>query len=135
MGPMNEAALCVPDVFAKEAHGIAFLQIVDPWCELYVVLYEHRLAGREPNDNSLVRTARAVVAEYPRHDTLALDLNVASALLECLRDRSCIDGRQFPGRVTAGDTQHRDDQHNQNDFHRYIIRRSLLLLLFNSLSK
>jgi len=93
MSPVNQSTLRVPNVFAKKADGVAFFKIVDAWGEFDVVLDERGLSRLEPNYESLVWRAGSIIGENLHHDAFALDLNIASLLLECFCDGSGVAGR------------------------------------------
>ncbi len=86
MSPVNEAALCVPNVLSKKANHIALLQIINTRCKVDVVLDEDRLCRRYPYDKTLMAAPGLVVGQYPRYHTFALDLDIAGTLLERAHD-------------------------------------------------
>jgi len=54
MRPVHQAALSVPNILAEKGDRITFLQIVDAWSKLDVVLDKDGLPGREAHNKSLV---------------------------------------------------------------------------------
>lgn len=93
VGPVDEAALGVPDILAEESDRVPFLQTINTRCEFDVVLDQDRPAGCESQDEPLMGRTFRVVRQDPRYDALALDLNIASALLGCTIDRRVAYGR------------------------------------------
>ena len=87
MSPVNEAALCVPNVLSKKANHIALLQIINTRSKVDIVLDEDRLCRRYPYDKSLMAASGIVIGQDPRYHTFALDLNIACTLLERTHDR------------------------------------------------
>lgn len=77
MGPVDESALLVPDIFSGEAHSITDTKIADPRGNVRVVLNENGLPIRQPNYEALVRQAGVVIPEYAIYDPTATYLYVA----------------------------------------------------------
>ncbi len=101
MSPVNEAALCVPNVLSKKANHIALLQIINTRCKVDVVLDEDRLCRRYPYDKTLMAVSGIVIGQDPRYHTFALDLDIACTLLECAHDRGALTRhRRLTDRIT-----------------------------------
>ena len=54
MGPMDETAFFIPDIFAGKADGITLFQIVDTRGNVGIMLDQERLPGRQPQDKLLM---------------------------------------------------------------------------------
>ncbi len=63
MGPVDETAFVVPDIFAEKTDGITLLQIIYARSNVSIMLDQDRLSGRKPQDELLVRKSRSVVRE------------------------------------------------------------------------
>ena len=83
MRPMDDAAPLIPLILAVELDGIARLERADAAREIDIVRDQHCLPGRQPNDEALMATAFVVVGEDFGDAATALNLNVATAILEC----------------------------------------------------
>ena len=116
MCPMDRAALLAPLVDAAKRDGVAVAQAGDPWSDVDVVRDEERLPGREPDDEPLVPAALGVVFQDPHDCALALDLQIASVILERLRQDGVAgrDLRTLVPRATAGDdSDHCEEKQDQ----------------------
>ena len=113
MGPVDQTALRVPDVFSKERDRIAFLQVFYPRCKLDVVLNQNCLARWQANDEALMRRTLFVVREDPCDNAFALDLNISSAFFKCAVDRRpAISGT---AKIITADHQTDSDERDGNE--------------------
>ena len=87
MRPMDDAAPLIPLILAVELDGIARLERADAAREIDIVRDQHCLPGRQPNDEALMATAFVVVGEDFGDAATALNLNVATVILESRNQR------------------------------------------------
>jgi hypothetical protein len=82
---MDDAAPRIPLVLAAELDAISCFQRSNPIGQLDVMRDQQRLAGRQPNDESLVRAAIAIISQHFGDLAATVDLNIASVILERCR--------------------------------------------------
>ena len=82
MRPMDDAAPLIPLILAVELDGIARLERADAAREIDVVRDQHRLSGRQLHDEALMPAAVVVVRKDLGDAATALDLNIATVILE-----------------------------------------------------
>ena len=85
MRPVDDAAPLIPFVLAIELDGVAGLDRSNTIGQIDVVRHQHRLSGRQLNDESLVPAPFVVVGKNLADAAASLDLNVTPAILECGR--------------------------------------------------
>lgn len=87
MRPMDDAALRIPLVLAIELDEISIAQRSNTTREIDIVRDQHGLARIHANDESLVSAAVIIFGEDLRDVATALDLNVATVILESRHQR------------------------------------------------
>jgi hypothetical protein len=100
MRPVDDTATLVPLVLAVKLDRISRLERADATCEIDIVRDQHRLPGRQPNDKALMATAFVVVREHFGDAATALNLNVATVILE--RDCQGAVGTRGSGAAAVG---------------------------------
>src|SRR4051794_5351451 len=92
VGPVDDAAFGVPDVFAAETDAVAGPKPGDSWGDVDVVGKQECLAGCQFDDEALMTRAVCIVRENAAHHALTFDLDVAGATREGASDRIVVGG-------------------------------------------
>jgi hypothetical protein len=84
--PVNDAALIIPCVFTGEFNRIAHFQPGQAWRQVNVVGNEERLSRIQAQDEPLMSVAVRIVRENADDLAVALDQDIAAAILESSGD-------------------------------------------------
>lgn len=85
MRPVENASPLIPFVLATELDVVSCFQRSDAIGQFDVVRDQQRFPGRQPHDESLVRTAIAIVGQDFGDLAATTDLDIASVVLERCR--------------------------------------------------
>lgn len=87
VGPVDDAAFLVPNIFAVETDAVADFEPVDPRGKVDVVRHQQRLSGCELKNESLMSRSVDVIRQNANDRSFTFDLYVACAIRKRASDR------------------------------------------------